>query len=510
MKKESILESIYNDIDQINWTSNNVKSKAIKFAMVLFNTSLFRFKSLDEFKPLSKEYWSTVIGGSNRHINEIKSKLVSNKILDVKAKLYKKDSRVLSYKFNNKYINNYSFNSAYTIIVVSFSKVLKTNELQIIEEATTNTIKNIRCQLTPYVKVSIDTIVEQQIDKIKIFDLSLTEQEFIKVKLEDITYRYSVGNAVKFAETVNKILIKYKDKYYFVDSIENFKEYKRKELTMLYTKQLFDIENNIIYASRNETNNRLDSNVTNLKSELWDFLTLDNEKFVEIDITNSQFAIAANIINVDDNFKQLAIDGYLYEYIAFELNITRKQAKSLMMKIAFDKVKIEQDCIRNLFPIFMNSVDTYKKEKGYNMFANLLQKEESNIMIDNVLLTLLNEGYDVLSVHDSIRCKKTDYEKVLNRINEIFTQINFKCTLKNKSINILEEKEISLEEPKTLKEEVYTATKEDYLNQIKKYHPTIETIRFFKENKNEILNELVSKQLNKKSDIIKIVTKYNL
>ena len=151
MKKESILESIYNDIDQINWTSNNVKSKAIKFAMVLFNTWLFRFKSLDEVKTLSKEYWSTVIGGSNRHINEIKSKLVSNKILDVKAKLYKKDSRVLSYKFNNKYINNYSFNSAYTIIVVSFSKVLKTNELQIIEEATTNTIKNIRCQLTPYV-----------------------------------------------------------------------------------------------------------------------------------------------------------------------------------------------------------------------------------------------------------------------------------------------------------------------------------------------------------------------
>jgi hypothetical protein len=56
----------------------------------------------------------------------------------------------------------------------------------------------------------------------------------------------------------------------------------------------------------------------------------------------------------------------------------------------------------------------------------------------NVLYPLQKE-FDVVSVHDSIRCKESDYDKVLNKIEEIFNKIQFKCTLKNKTEKVMKE-----------------------------------------------------------------------
>lgn len=198
---------------------------------------------------------------------------------------------------------------------------------------------------------------------------------------------------------------------------------------MVYTKQLFDIENNIIYVDRNETNNRLDTNLTNLKSDLWECLTLDNEELVEIDIKNAQFTILSNITTeLDESFISNAQNGTLYEYVAKELNTTRKEAKNLMFNVAFDKVKTKQDIIRNIFPKTMLFVDAYKKENGYKTFSNLLQKYESNLMIDGLLNHLVKKEYKVFTVHDSIKCKESDYNDVLNEIVDFMTSNNFKCS----------------------------------------------------------------------------------
>lgn len=51
-----------------------------------------------------------------------------------------------------------------------------------------------------------------------------------------------------------------------------------------------------ITCSRNATNRRLDSNLTNLKSGLLGLVRLDGERLVSIDLSNSQFTIMAHVI----------------------------------------------------------------------------------------------------------------------------------------------------------------------------------------------------------------------
>ena len=431
--KQAILKEILDDINNIEWSTNTVNEKAINFITNLFNHFVFKHKTLNDYVSLSNQFWINGIKGKRTHQTEIKRLLVEHKILDVKEGLYNKDKRVKSFKFNNKYINNFNINNSnYIILAVPFSKDLKTKELESIETTTKNIIKTMGTIVCEKGTASKINEIIDEIEKGTVVCEKGTVDVFIDYNIDGVKMRGNYNSVFMFAESLNQLLIKYNNKFYITNNIDEFKKYKRNELSLLYSKQLFDIENNIIYVNRNETNNRLDSNLTNLKAELWDFIRLDDEKLVEIDIVNSQFAILSNIMKVDDLFYELATSGKLYEHVAKELNITRKEAKSKMFRVAFDKIKKEQDDIRNLFPITMNNIDKFKRDNGYKLFSNLLQKTEANVMIDNVLFNLLKE-FDVVSVHDSIRCKESDYDKVLNKIQEILNKINFKCKLKQKN-----------------------------------------------------------------------------
>lgn len=429
--KQTILEEILDDINGIEWSTDTVKSKAIYFISNFIRVAYVKHKSLLEPQHLSQEYWKKVIGGKTDHLYEIKRKLVTNEILNEFVGKYSYDKRIKSYLLNSKYINN-NFN--HIIIADPFSKHIETNELRELENYTKSIINDIKVE-KGYTVSEKGYIVQDMINTVKVIE-DTTEDYFITIKMDENEYRCKLSEAIKYAEEKNYKLIQYgnkKLKYYYVKDLEQWKEIKAIDLSIYYTRQLFDIDNNIIYANRNETNNRLDTNLTNLKSELWEYLTLDNEKLVEIDIANSQFAILANIMKVDDSFYELAINGKLYDYIADKLKCkTSKEAKSKMFRMAFDKVKTEQDEIRELFPITMNNIDSYKKQNGYKAFSNLLQKTESDIMIDNVLFELMKR-YRIVTVHDSVRCKVSDYNNVLEDVNQIFNKINFKCTLNNKT-----------------------------------------------------------------------------
>jgi hypothetical protein len=432
-QEKTILKDLLSDINQIKWSTKTVNEKAINFITNLFNHFVFKHKTLNDYVALSNQFWINGIEGKRSHQVEIKRLLVEHKILDVKDGLYNKDKRVKSFKFNNKYIYNFNINNSnYIILAVPFCKDLKDNELQAIENSTKNIIKTMStvvCEKGTAYK--INEIIDE-IEKGTVVCEKGTVDVFIDYNIDGVKMRGNYNSVFMFAESLSQLLIKYNNKFYITNNIDEFKKYKRNELSLLYSKQLFDIHNNIIYVKRNDTNNRLDSNLTNLKSELWQFLRLDNEEILEIDIVNSQFAILSNLMKVDDLFYELATTGKLYEYVANKLKISRKEAKNKMFRVAFDKVKSEQDDIRKLFPITMKNIDQFKRDNGYKMFSNLLQKTEANVMIDNVLFELQKE-FDVVSVHDSIRCKVSDYDKVLTKIQNIFNNIEFKCTIKNKN-----------------------------------------------------------------------------
>lgn len=85
-------------------------------------------------------------------------------------------------------------------------------------------------------------------------------------------------------------------KYCHVDHVDHYIQRKRRVLIKAYSDQLLRIKKRNIYADRNDTNYRLDSNVTNLKSDYISLLSIDGEGLSQIDLKNSQFRIFVHLL----------------------------------------------------------------------------------------------------------------------------------------------------------------------------------------------------------------------
>lgn len=437
-----ILASIIEAFNEIPWTTNGVQAKAYNFIVNFFNMYIYgnQLYSFSDYKNMTTKYWSLQIGTKNdRAINEIKKKLVEFNVLEEINGLYSKDSRVKSYRFNQSLIYNHSINkNIIPYIAVPFFNELIINELGELENSTKNTLKQVKVNYGDNWVHRLESIIDKQINKnfeiIYGAHLGSKLDDHIPFYLNNKKYRWQLKNVLDKANELNAKLIRWGDKYYIIINTDNFIQQKRIDLRIIYEVQLKDIETNNIRTSINDTNGRLDSNVTNLQSDLWDFLTLDDEELLEIDGANFQFVIPVNITDfeLDDIYIKEAVNGTLYDYGAKQLNIERSEFKSLMMRFAFDKCyKDKYQEIKEIFPIFYQSVWDYKQKNGYKALSILLQRTESNIMIKHVYYRL-HQKYKLLTVHDAIRCKESDYENVLNDVKKIFKEINFKCLMRNK------------------------------------------------------------------------------
>jgi hypothetical protein len=265
---------------------------------------------------------------------------------------------------------------------------------------------------------------------------NITDQ-FVYLTLSKKKYRYLLQNALKLARETGYDLIQFKDKCY-IDEPATFIENKSRQLNITYCQSVFNIKNKLFYCGRNDTNNRLDYNLTGLKKELFEKLRFDDEKLVELDIANAQFAIAAHLnTTIDANFIDNARGGSLYRYIETELKLSKGAGKELMFRVAFDKVKYDYEFeqIRSLFPKYMACADSYKKEHGYKLFSNLLQKKEAEIMIDGLLNLLIAKGYYVFTIHDAIRVKESQADEIKSLVEEYFGLIGFECYVRNRITN---------------------------------------------------------------------------
>lgn len=198
------------------------------------------------------------------------------------------------------------------------------------------------------------------------------------------------------------------------------------------------LEQGIITASRNETNNRLDSNFTNMDSRLLQIILEDNG-LIQIDLANSQFAILANLLpetllNKDTElFKEKAKEGKFYEFIRSKLKISsRKEAKQSTFEMLFSSHRNRSpriDKVTQALPELMDFIKEYKIQNGSNQFAIWLQKYESNIFIDGILNSLHKKRIFALSKHDSIICKSKELDKVLPVIEKVFSKNKFEGKL---------------------------------------------------------------------------------
>ena len=231
---------------------------------------------------------------------------------------------------------------------------------------------------------------------------------------------------------------------------------------------------------RNETNNRLDTNLTNLKSDLKQFLIGD---YAQIDVKNSQpFLLSyliqtittnntilfscingvldvvkvfgnktikkvlkihhnakkADLVNLSSYFESVK-NGRLYEDF-IELtpdDITRDEAKDAMFALMFSQNEIhkghrrfipykkEKEIFASAYPLLYEMIKVLK-EKDHTKLSVTLQKIESHLFIDRIAKELVENGIVPLTVHDSVIVERQHADKALQIMKHVFeTEIGF-------------------------------------------------------------------------------------
>ncbi|MGE0077629.1 MAG: hypothetical protein AB7S48_07205 [Bacteroidales bacterium] len=273
-------------------------------------------------------------------------------------------------------------------------------------------------------------------------------------------YLLSSANALARANGKGLDLIVYKSKYYSC----KLNDFKRNALRQFRISQ-FDTISTLLskdfYASRNKTNNRLDHNLTNLKSTLLKgYVKLDGESLVDIDLSNSQPCLLAYLISNWDKvqmffpdlvkkykipdidalaqdfvlFLEKSSSGILYDYLGEKLGWDRDLAKLMFIKIMFSKPTWNSSYkkqIKTIFSSVIKFMDDFKLLNGEsNQLAIFLQKLEAEIFIDNIYLPLRKQGYVIFSKHDSILCKTSQREDIKAKMETILKGFGLQFRLK--------------------------------------------------------------------------------
>lgn len=244
--------------------------------------------------------------------------------------------------------------------------------------------------------------------------------------------------------------------------------------TTTHSKKVNDLYTQNITTGRNDSNRRFNSNVTAMHTELREWLMAERE-YTYIDVVNCQPYLLGYLLNGISNpiidelnlttapeiasdelslYNGMATSGNLYEsYMEIVLNktgisITRNDAKLAFYSILFapnstwnnSEIKLFNDS----FPTIGRFINWMKTDKylyvdalgsefligkrAQQLFAILLQRIESNIIIDTVCPLLYENGVSgIITVHDAIaiphRYANITFDIFYNSFDEIYKPI---------------------------------------------------------------------------------------
>ena len=284
-------------------------------------------------------------------------------------------------------------------------------------------------------------IMEKEIEGLKIENFKTNENIifegnmpiFFYKGVKQESYYLDREKALRISKSKNKTFIQ-DDKQYYIMSVDNFLEIKKQSILLSYREAITKLSKGIYFCRRNSTNNRLDTNLTNMANVLTKKIFTDND-LVCLDLANAQFAILADIFQRDldtedfKSFRSEAVLGTLYEHVQENLNLeSRKKAKVLVFELLFSKetnISEQKKELRELFPSVVDKVDDFKKENGYKKFSVMLQKREAEIFIDGILKLLKKKKLFCLTKHDCIIIRRNDKQTVIDIMNKYFSKIKF-------------------------------------------------------------------------------------
>jgi hypothetical protein len=451
--KRSILQNILEQVKSLDWQTKGQEKKAVQLITNVFNHFTSQKKDFTHYAELSSVWFGQILS-STRDI-EIKKKLIESGILEEDTSYNVKRGIAKGYRLHKNLFSLDSISFS-TVDYKSLPNTDNTNEDSKKRQTSIPSIPSIS-YICSAVFSSYENHVLSVLNKLEwsedVFDyipnISCLKEEDVNINLL-INSSYGMINTPKksfgcskeyalgLAQEKGLDLIEY-GKQWYIERLSDFLSRKSAERAILFSQQVYNLKNKVLFATRNETNRRLDHNLTSMKSELLDKLRLDGERLLELDIANSQFAMAANLNKeLDHFFIEYATSGQLYEKVSQMFGISREDAKELIVqKVAFGmngrvKKMPQYAKLKRIWPLFVKWMENIKEKEGYKNFAVLLQLEESRIVIDGCLKYLINEGHDVLTVHDSFRIKESEFLLVKSKVEKYFQSIGFKCMLRHK------------------------------------------------------------------------------
>lgn len=223
------------------------------------------------------------------------------------------------------------------------------------------------------------------------------------------------------------------------------------------------------HFNRNSTNNRLDTNITNLKGDLRQFIIGD---YVSIDLKNSQpfflnqlilsiintninegtlccnlvgldlvkvFGIKrikavlklhhtdekANLVNLR-SFEASVNGGLLYDNFlkSYDGNLLRAEVKTIMFKVMFSSnelYKKEKQIFSSVFSYVYNAIYLLK-DKEHKILPITLQKIESFTFIDCIAKDLAEANIMPFTIHDSVIVKTEHLNHSIQIIQKVFME----------------------------------------------------------------------------------------
>jgi hypothetical protein len=177
------------------------------------------------------------------------------------------------------------------------------------------------------------------------------------------------------------------------------------------------------------------TNFTILKSFIRkNCLTISGEETCELDIKNSQPLFLNKIImehglEIVDKvewqlFSWLTSKGLFYQWIMDNSSIKdKKLVKEMIYKVFFGKNfrNKSDELFKSLLPTIYQFIKFYKKKcKDYRVLSHQLQKLESDLIFNKIILEIIEEYPDIkiVTVHDSLIIpisKKNIVEEIFNR-----------------------------------------------------------------------------------------------
>ena len=446
----SLPMQLVNDIQELG-ISKTLLSHCYKFVGILLRDSFEEYSNLTSPTPKPQTY---LIKAFDDKYHQWLNALLNNKIV-IRTEIASKEKHVCyNYHVNPIYFkvipSLYNFNTIINPSILCREKecevLLTVPYKDIIKTTSIDERKHLKWFEDDISTLNIDyskleTIVDNKVKNLSISDFDLNENilaDIVKISIPNGNEHYiPKSDAIKIAKSRNEDLIKDGKRYVIADATK-FIEEKKIAIGFSYLNSINRLRNGCYKSKRNTTNNRLDTNLTNMYSELVNEICRQNN-LIQIDLKNSQFAILCFILKGELNsshfklFKTLSISGQLYSFIADKLGLkTKKEGKISMFEIMFSSRKNNttgKKRIRELFPTIISWIDSYKLQHGDNKFSIMLQKKESEIFIDLILNKIKSKKFFCLTKHDSVIVHEKDYHEINKIIQECFNKIGMEGEL---------------------------------------------------------------------------------